>query len=84
MIVFEILIFWPVRGIKGLKNIPEGKLTITSVRCHILRTIKYMIMIFGTLVSHDDTSTCFFHFREILIFLDVIGVIGLKITQNEK
>ena len=43
-----------------------------------------MIMIFGTLVSHDDTSTCFFHFREILICLDVSGVIGLKITQNEK
>ena len=49
-LLFEIFIFWAVRGIKLAKNCPKWKTTITSVMHCISRTVWHIIMIFGTLV----------------------------------
>ena len=55
--IFEILIFWAKRA----KNCPKLKITIISVTCRILGTVKH-IMIFGALVLNDDISRVCFHF----------------------
>ena len=44
---YEILIFWAVRGVKGQKMAQDEK-KILFVALHILGTIYYMIVIYGT------------------------------------
>ena len=55
-----------------------------SITYHISGTVRHLIMIFGTHVSNDDISRCFFHFFKIMIFGCVRGVKGRKIARTEK
>ena len=53
--------------------------------CHILGTVKHMIIIFGALVENGDISWCFcFNFFKSLIFWVVSEVIGQKMALNDK
>ena len=75
--------FFGMLGGRSEKSSPKWKLTITSVRCHISGTKKHIIMIFGTLVLNDDTTTSFFHFCEMFFYWAVMGVKGKSIAQIE-
>ena len=55
-----------------------------SVAHQISGTIYHLIVIFGTHISNNGISRCFFHFLKILMYWAVRGVKGQKIVQNEK
>ena len=55
-----------------------------SVVLDISGTIYYVIIIYGTHVSSDNISRCFFHFFKILIFWVVRGIKVQKMVQNDK
>ena len=55
-----------------------------SVAHQISGTIYHLIVIFGTYISNDGISRCFFHFLKILMYWAVRGVKGQIIVQNEK
>ena len=59
-LVFLKLSFFGLLGGKRAKNSPKWKI-ITPVMCHIWRTVKHMILIFGTLVWNNDISMSDFH-----------------------
>ena len=51
---------------------------------HISGTVKYMIMIFGTLLLNDDMSRIFFIFLKFSFFGLLAGGEGQEIAQYEK
>ena len=79
---FKILIFRIVSGVKGQKMTQNEKKL--SAALHISRTIRRMIVIYGTHVQNDNISRCFLHFFKILILQFVSGIKGQKMTQNDK
>ena len=72
-------------GGKRAKNIPQWKITITSVTCHISGTVYHMIMILVHLCKIVISPGVFsFFLFQILIFWAVREVKGKRVKNSPK
>ena len=79
---FKILIFWVVSGVKVQKMAQNDK---KLCLLHSISQEAYIIWLwFLVHVWNDDIFRYFFSFFQVVIFWDISGVKGQKMTQNGK
>ena len=79
---FKILIFWVVSGVKVQKMAQNDK---KLCLLHSISQEAYIIWLwFLVHLWNDDIFRYFFSFFQVVIFWDISGVKGQKMTQNGK